>query len=56
MDEKDVDGLIKKRNEGWSIDELTIRYNLKPNEVIDILKSKTDINTFFSLNFEAPPE
>ena len=52
MDEKDVDGLIKKRNEGWSIDELTIRYNLKPNEVIDILKSKTDINTFFSLNID----
>ena len=52
MDEKDIEGLIQKRKEGWSTDELAERYDIEPNEVMDILKSKTDINTLFSINID----
>ena len=52
MDEKDIEGLIQKRKEGWSTDELAERYDIEPNEVMDILKSKIDINTLFTLNID----
>ncbi|MCK5299517.1 MAG: hypothetical protein KAJ54_00035 [Candidatus Aenigmarchaeota archaeon] len=52
MDDSDIKKMVQKRLEGWDLDELSIRYEITPDEISKILKENMDLNDFFTINID----